>query len=64
MWCHQPVGFCKRLKAAEDQMAGLVTKHLKSEKYVADLFCGSGTFALQLAKKARVFAVENDALAL
>lgn len=60
-----PAGaFLQAVKAAEDQMAALVTKHLKSSKNVVDLFCGSGTFALQLAKKSRVFAVEFDAQAL
>jgi 23S rRNA (uracil1939-C5)-methyltransferase len=31
---------------------------------VADLFCGSGTFALRLARKATVRAVEGEAAAL
>lgn len=57
-------GFLQAVKAAEDQMAALVTKHLKSSKHVVDLFCGSGTFALQIAKKSRVFAIEFDAPAL
>ena len=37
---------------------------LEGAKLVADLFSGVGTFALPLAKKARVHAVEQDALAL
>lgn len=59
-----PSGFAQATREAEETMAGLVTKHLKGSKSVADLFCGFGTFALRLAEKSRVHAVEFDARAL
>jgi len=45
-------------------MAALVTGHLGKSKRVADLFSGLGTFALRLARKSAVHAVEFDAPAL
>lgn len=57
-------GFLQAVASAEEAMAALVSQHLKSSKSIADLFAGSGTFALRLAKKARVFAVEFDSPAL
>lgn len=57
-------GFLQAVASAEDAMAALVGKHFKSSKMIVDLFAGSGTFALRLAKKARVYAVEFDAPAL
>ncbi|WP_174802679.1 class I SAM-dependent RNA methyltransferase [Martelella limonii] len=59
-----PSGFAQATRQAEETMAGLVVAHLKSCKSVADLFSGFGTFALRLAAKARVHAVEFDAPAL
>nr|WP_272211881.1 hypothetical protein [Marinicella sp. W31]MDC2877771.1 hypothetical protein [Marinicella sp. W31] len=45
-------------------MTGLVLKHMKGRKRVADLFSGFGTFSLRLAMKSRVHAVEFDGPAL
>ena len=45
-------------------MAALVLSHLSRAKKVADLFAGCGSFALRLAKKSEVHAVEGDAAAL
>ncbi len=49
---------------AEETMAALVLAHLGKARRVADLFCGVGTFALRIAEKSAVHAVENDAAAL
>ncbi|HUH50335.1 MAG TPA: class I SAM-dependent RNA methyltransferase [Mycoplana sp.] len=57
-------GFTQATKQAEDAMAALVLGHVGKSKRVADLFAGSGTFALQLARTARVHAVEGDEKAL
>jgi 23S rRNA (uracil1939-C5)-methyltransferase len=45
-------------------MTALVTIHLSGAKRVADLFSGVGTFALALARRSTVRAVEADAAAL
>ena len=59
-----PGGFLQATEAAERVMAGLVGAHLARAKKVADLFSGCGTFALRLARKSEVHAVEGDAAAL
>jgi len=59
-----PGGFLQATGQAEQAMAGLVTAHLKGAKHVADLFAGSGTFGLRLARDSRVHAVEGDAAAI
>ncbi|WP_275789334.1 class I SAM-dependent RNA methyltransferase [Pararhizobium gei] len=59
-----PGGFTQATKPAEDRMGDLVTAHLGKAKRVADLFAGSGTFSLRIARKARVHAVEGDDRAL
>jgi len=59
-----PGGFLQATRRAEQAMAGLVGAHLARAKRVADLFSGCGTFALRLARKAEVHAVEGDAAAL
>ncbi len=41
-------------------MAELVLAHVGKSKRIADLFCGSGTFALRLARIGRVHAVEAE----
>lgn len=56
--------FLQATEEAETVMAGLVQGHLAGAKYVADLFSGSGTFALRLASSSRVHAVESDVIAL
>jgi 23S rRNA (uracil1939-C5)-methyltransferase len=59
-----PGSFTQATVRAEEAMAGLVTAHLAKSKRVADLFSGLGTFALRLARKSAVHAVEFDAPAL
>lgn len=62
---HLPPGaFVQAVASAEEAMAGLVVEHLRRAKNVADLFCGWGTFALRLAKRSQVHAVEADQPAL
>jgi 23S rRNA (uracil1939-C5)-methyltransferase len=56
--------FLQATAFAEQAMADLVLSHLARAKKVADLFAGCGSFALRLAKKAEVHAVEGDAAAL
>jgi 23S rRNA (uracil1939-C5)-methyltransferase len=56
-----PAGvFVQAVAAAESVMAAMAVKALGRSKHVADLFCGLGTFALPLAKRARVLAVDNQ----
>ena len=57
-------GFLQATKAAESAMSDLVIKHLTPAKNVADLFCGSGTFSLPLARHCNVHAVEAEDAAL
>lgn len=59
-----PGAFLQATEAAEQTMASLVGQHLSRAKRVADLFAGCGSFALRLAAKAEVHAVEGDAPAL
>lgn len=59
-----PGGFLQAVPAAEQTMAGLVETHLGRCRRVADLFAGSGAFALRLARAAEVHAVESDQTAL
>ena len=57
-----PGAFIQASAASEEAMAALVIEGVgKKAKRVADLYCGTGTFALRLARKARVLAVEGDA---
>lgn len=59
-----PGSFLQAVASAEDAMAGLVMAHLAKAKRVADLFCGSGAFALRLARGSEVHAVEAEAAPL
>lgn len=59
-----PGVFLQATQAAEAAMAELVGGHLSRAKKVADLFAGCGSFALRLAAKAEVHAVEGEAAAL
>lgn len=59
-----PEAFVQASKEAEEEMAALVTKHLKSCKKVVDLFSGFGPFALRLAQKSEVIASESNQAAL
>ena len=56
-----PAGaFTQATKQAEEAMAELVLSHIGKAKRVLDLFAGSGTFALRLARTAKVHAVEGE----
>ena len=57
-------GFTQATKPAEDAMGALVLAALGKAKRVADLFAGSGTFSLRIARQAKVHAVEGDEKAL
>ena len=59
-----PGTFLQATEAAEVAMAGLVAGHLSRARRVADLFSGCGSFALRLASKAEVHAVEGEGAAL
>lgn len=62
---HPPAGgFVQAVQGAEQTMASIVCGHLKKAKKVADLYSGSGTFALRLAANSEVHAVEGDGPAL
>lgn len=59
-----PGGFIQATAQAEAAMRDLVNGHLRGAKSVVDLFAGCGTFALPLARFARVHAVEGDRASL
>lgn len=56
-----PGSFLQATALGEATLAKLVTEHVGKAKRVADLFAGIGTFALRLAEKARVTAVDSEA---
>ncbi|HTO32909.1 MAG TPA: class I SAM-dependent RNA methyltransferase [Pararhizobium sp.] len=55
-----PGSFTQATKPAEEAMVELVIAHLGKAKRVIDLFAGSGTFSLRIARKAKVHAVESE----
>lgn len=59
-----PGAFLQATASAEEFMAGLVIEHLSRARKVTDLFSGCGSFALRLAHRSEVHAVESDAPAL
>jgi len=59
-----PYSFLQSTVEGEAALQERVRKIVGKAKLVADLFSGVGTFALPLAKKSRVHAVEQDAFAL
>jgi 23S rRNA (uracil1939-C5)-methyltransferase len=59
-----PGAFVQAVEAAERGMTAIVTEAIAGCARVADLFSGVGTFALPLARHARVLAVDSDAEAL
>jgi 23S rRNA (uracil1939-C5)-methyltransferase len=56
-----PGSFLQATIAGEETLAALVSEHCKRAKHIADLFCGVGPFALRLATKSRVTALDSDA---
>jgi 23S rRNA (uracil1939-C5)-methyltransferase len=59
-----PGGFLQATDLGEETLARLVVEGVGSARKVLDLFSGVGTFALRLAEKATVLAVEAEAPAL
>ncbi len=60
-----PAGsFLQATAAGEAALARLVLAHAAKAKNIADLFCGVGPFALRLAERARITAVDSDAGAI
>ncbi len=55
-----PGAFLQAVPPIENKMGEFVCSHLMKKKRVADLFSGTGTFALRLAERSRVHAVENE----
>ena len=55
-----PGAFLQATNAGETILAQLVATHCERAKTVADLFCGIGPFALRLAERAQVTAVDSD----
>ena len=59
-----PGGFLQATEAGETLLAEFTERALASSRRVADLFCGAGAFALRLARRREVFAVDADAAAV
>jgi 23S rRNA (uracil1939-C5)-methyltransferase len=62
---HLPIGsFLQATEEGENILGAWCVENLKGAKKIADLFSGCGPFALRLAQKAAVHAVESHAPAL
>ncbi|MEA2831980.1 MAG: rRNA (uracil1939-C5)-methyltransferase [Methylobacteriaceae bacterium] len=62
---HLPPGaFLQATEKGEASLAELVAQTAVGAKRIADLFCGIGTFALRLAERAEVLAIDGDSAAL
>jgi 23S rRNA (uracil1939-C5)-methyltransferase len=60
-----PIGsFLQATQAGEEILSQLVLDGLSGSRHVVDLFCGAGPFALRLAERVKVFAVDTDKPAL
>lgn len=59
-----PGSFLQATEAGEAALAALVVGYCERARRVADLFCGVGPFSLRLAQRARVLAVDSDAVAV
>jgi 23S rRNA (uracil1939-C5)-methyltransferase len=59
-----PGGFLQPTREGEAALLGAVREAVGGAKRIADLFCGTGTFTLQMAEQAEVHAVEGEAAAL
>jgi 23S rRNA (uracil1939-C5)-methyltransferase len=55
-----PGAFLQATAEGEDTLAHLVIRHVGTAKTVADLFTGVGPFALRIAERARVMAIDSD----
>ena len=55
-----PGSFLQATKAGEEALSTLVMNSLDKAKSVADLFCGVGPFALRIAEKAKITAIDSD----
>jgi 23S rRNA (uracil1939-C5)-methyltransferase len=55
-----PGAFVQAVEVSEAEMVRLALAATSKAKRVADLFCGLGTFAFPLARRARVLAVDSD----
>jgi 23S rRNA (uracil1939-C5)-methyltransferase len=59
-----PGGFLQATEAGEAWLAEFAERALAGAKRVTDLFCGAGAFALRLARRHEVFAVDADPAAI
>jgi 23S rRNA (uracil1939-C5)-methyltransferase len=59
-----PGAFLQATAAGETALAQLAQSHCAGATVVGDLFCGVGPFALRIAERARVRAMDNDANAI
>jgi 23S rRNA (uracil1939-C5)-methyltransferase len=59
-----PAAFLQATAEGEAQLGRLVVRQAGAAKCVADLFAGIGPFALRLAEKSRVVAIDADAAAV
>jgi 23S rRNA (uracil1939-C5)-methyltransferase len=59
-----PGAFLQATQEGEAVLARLVAAHVGDVRHVADLFCGVGPFALRLAERTRVTAVDSDEAAI
>ena len=59
-----PGGFVQAVEYAEKEISKIALKHLKSCKFVADLFSGSGSFTFPALVNAKVHAFEFDKQAI
>ena len=56
-----PGSFLQATVAGEETLAALASERIGKAKHIVDLFCGVGPFALRLASRARVTALDSDA---
>jgi 23S rRNA (uracil1939-C5)-methyltransferase len=56
-----PGSFLQATVAGEETLAALVAERTGKARHIADLFCGVGPFALRLASRARITALDSDA---
>jgi 23S rRNA (uracil1939-C5)-methyltransferase len=59
-----PGGFLQATQAGEERLAAIVVEACGDARRIADLFAGCGPFALRLAERREVHAVDGDAASL